>query len=238
GLLVTCGLRNVGMPSEGHGLHGTFSHLAALDVETTRTVGVDEAVMTARARVVDPGDVSDLAVLELTREIRTHAFTGKVEITDRTTNLGDAPTPAPILYHFNFGFPLWGPGAHLAIAAKETWPRDDDSRQSLDVWEHPPPPAETVERVLEHQVENDDGWGTALLRNELLGIELSLHWRAAELPRLHQWIDPSPGRYVLGIEPANCSTGGRAFDRAQGRLPMLGPGETRETRLVVEARQL
>lgn len=77
-----------------------------------------------------------------------------------------------------------------------------------------------------------------MLGNGLLGVELTLQWRAAELPRLHQWIDPSPGRYVLGIEPANCSTRGRAVDRAEGRLPMLEPGEMRETRLVVEARRV
>ena len=238
GLMVTCGLRNVGMPGEGHGLHGTASHLPAVDVDITRTLDAEEAWVSARARVVDPGDVSDDAVLELTREIRTHAFTGRVEITDRTTNQGREPTPAPILYHFNFGFPLWGPGAHLAMAATETWPRDEESRPSLEVWDHPPPPTKTAERVLEHRVEIDDGWGKAVLGNELLGVELLVRWRAAELPRLHQWIDPSPGRYVLGIEPANCSTRGRAVDRAEGRLPMLEPGGMRETRLVVEARRV
>jgi len=38
GLLVTCGLRNVGAPSEGHGLHGRYSHLPARNVLVTRTV--------------------------------------------------------------------------------------------------------------------------------------------------------------------------------------------------------
>jgi hypothetical protein len=32
GLVATCGLRNVGAPSEGHGLHGEISHQPARDV--------------------------------------------------------------------------------------------------------------------------------------------------------------------------------------------------------------
>ena len=53
----------------------------------------------------------------------------------------------------------------------------------------------------------------------------------SSLPRLWQWIDPALG--VLGIEPANCSVLGRAHDRAEGRLPVLGPGEERVTRLAI-----
>src|SRR4051794_26858987 len=51
GLLVTCGLRNVGLPSEGQPQHGWYSSLPARDVE------VDAAA--ARARVVEadvPGE--------------------------------------------------------------------------------------------------------------------------------------------------------------------------------------
>jgi hypothetical protein len=53
----------------------------------------------------------------------------------------------------------------------------------------------------------------------------------SSLPRLWQWIDPSLG--VLGIEPANCSVLGRAHDRAEGRLPVLAPGETRTSTLEI-----
>ncbi len=53
----------------------------------------------------------------------------------------------------------------------------------------------------------------------------------SSLHRLWQWIEPSYG--VLGIEPANCSVLGRAFDRAEGRLPVLAPGETRTSTLEI-----
>ena len=35
------------------------------------------------------------------------------------------------------------------------------------------------------------------------------------------------GTYVVGIEPANCSVGGRAKERAAGTLQFLEPGEQR-----------
>jgi hypothetical protein len=38
-------------------------------------------------------------------------------------------------------------------------------------------------------------------------------------------MNPAPGITVLGIEPANCSNGGRAHDRAEGPLPVLAAGE-------------
>ncbi|MFZ0015473.1 MAG: DUF4432 family protein [Acidimicrobiia bacterium] len=235
GLMVTCGLRNVGMPSEGHGLHGTFSHLAAETVAVSRVIDGATAHITARAVITDDAAPGPLRV---ERVIRNHAMGARLEVSDRTTNLGNEPTAAPLLYHFNFGYPLWGPGARLSIPTGHTIARDVASRASLDSWQSPPHVETTDERVLEHEIVPVDGWGAASIRNEALGIELSLHWRFAELPRLHQWIDPSPGMYVLGIEPANCSTMGRAHDRAEGRLPHLDPGETRDTTLVVTARRL
>ena len=59
------------------------------------------------------------------------------------------------------------------------------------------------------------------------GLQVAVTWSG--LDRLHQWTHPGVG--ALGIEPANCSVMGRAHDRAEGRLPVLGPGGERTTRL-------
>jgi hypothetical protein len=53
----------------------------------------------------------------------------------------------------------------------------------------------------------------------------------SSLPRLWQWIEPSYG--ALGIEPANCGVRGREHDRAEGRQPLLAPGEARTTTLEI-----
>jgi hypothetical protein len=232
GLMVTCGLRNVGMPSEGHGLHGTYSHLKATVESIDRHLAADSAYVEVRAAVEDAGATGHH--LHLERRVRTHTGRQRLEIEDLTTNLGRSPEPAPILYHFNFGYPLWSGRARLELGALRTTPRDPASEASLDSWDRPPSVEDTDERVLEHEVEPVEGWCSARLVNEAMSLAVTVGWRAAELPRLHQWIHPAPRVYVMGIEPANCSTSGRAHDRAEGRLPFLEPGETRETSLYVE----
>jgi hypothetical protein len=216
GLVTTCGLRNVGAPAEGHGLHGTFSHLRARDVSVAH--GAEEVV--ARARIVDASAIGHR--LEVEREVRTRVGSGSVTLTDVTTNLGPTSEPAPLLYHVNIGPPLWADGARLEVDSREVVPRDDEARAGLDAWDRAPalePGA--PERVFEHV-----GASHAVVANGDFRLEVS-----SDLPRLWQWVHPGYG--VLGIEPANCSVLGRAHDRAEGRLPELTPGETRRTTLTI-----
>ncbi len=234
GLVVTCGLRNVGMPSEGHGLHGSFSHLTASRLSVERVMD-DEPRIVVRGTMLDDAPPAPLRV---ERTIRVAAGEGRVDLVDTTTNLGDVPAEAPLLYHCNFGYPLWAPPAQLELPVIDTIPRDPDSEVALGVWHLPPEVEEAPERVLEQVLDPDLDWGWARLTNPGLGVEVTLGWDRAELPRLNQWLDPNPGMSVLGVEPANCSTRGRAADRAEGRLPFLEPGQVRKTHLRIEARRV
>jgi hypothetical protein len=227
GLLTTCGLANVGAPSEGHGLHGAYSHQPARDVEVQRT----EQLLIARG-VVRDGD------LELRRTITTRIGAGEVRVEDVVRNRGTEAVAAPILYHVNLGAPLWSPPARLRVGATgqaDPTPRDEDAALHLDGADRAPgvvPGA--VERVYEHGLTAaPDGWAQAAVHNPELGLTLTLRWDAGTLPRLHQWVHPAPGMGVLGLEPANCSVLGRAADRAQGRLPVLAPGAQRRTTVEV-----
>ena len=119
GLVTTCGLDNVGRPSEGIGLHGTYTSLPAVD-------GV----------VHDPRGL---------RVERTYdAAEGALRLVDLTTNGADVELEAPLLYHVN----LWAEGARVETDADEVVPRDADAAphdwRSPDsgpdvperVWEH------------------------------------------------------------------------------------------------------
>jgi hypothetical protein len=128
GLLTTCGLRNVGPPSEGQPQHGWYSSLPAREVAVAGPV--------ARARVVEadvPGET-----LELTRAIRVGEES--VCVVDVTRNAGHDPVPAPLLYHVNL---LWD---EVDVDSDEVLPRDDDARAGD--WRSAGPPG--PERVYEH----------------------------------------------------------------------------------------
>ena len=233
GLVTTCGLRNVGAASEGHGLHGRFSHLAARSVTVEREVLDGEVLVSARATIAEVAALGPQ--LRLERRIRTRTDRGLLELRDTTRNLGPEPEPAPLLYHVNLGAPLVDEGARLELDAVRTLPRDADAEAGLATLARPGPPLPGArEIVLEHEVRaGSDGWASARLVNERVGLALTLRWQAGTLPRLHQWVHPAPGTYALALEPANCSVLGRAADRAAGRLPLLAVGEVRTTELEV-----
>jgi Domain of unknown function (DUF4432) len=219
GLVTTCGLDNVGAPSEGIGLHGTYTFLAARDVGTEPS----------HEEIVVRGRVDDPRGLRVDRTIRTAIGSARVELVDRTTNVSDDALEAPVLYHVNLGWPFWDDGARVESEADEVRPRDDDA--APHEWSKAPPqPAELPERVWEHV-----GASRATVVNDALGLRLTVE---SDLPRLWQWVDPAPHVYALGLEPANCSVLGRAHDRAAGTLPFLGPGEERSTRIAIAVEEL
>ena len=113
GLVATCGLRNVGAASEGHGLHGEISHQPARDVRLARWVDGEQAIVSASATVTEVSALGHR--LELERTWTTRTGEGRLELVDVTRNLGPEPEPAPLLYHVNLGAPLWSPGATLAL---------------------------------------------------------------------------------------------------------------------------
>ena len=194
-------------------------------------------MLTARAAV---DEVSALGPhLRLERVVRTWSGSGRVEVSDRTINLGDAPEPAPLLYHVNLGPPLLDDDAEVRIASGRVLPRDADAAAGLARWSAPGKPERgAAELVFEHEVPADEhDWCRAALVNRSLGLEVELSWERGGLPRFHQWLHPASGIYVLGLEPANCSVLGRAADRAEGRLPLLAPGATRVTRLRLRCRR-
>jgi hypothetical protein len=234
GLVTTCGLRNVGVPSEGQGQHGDFHQQPARIEHVARTA---DGVVEVRGRIAETEALG--SPLEVERTWRTRVGEGRLELEDVTRNVGRATEPAPLLYHVNLGAPLWAAGAHLRMDAQETRPRDDAAAPFLYEWDRGPGIVDGAEeRVFEHEVApGADGWCTATVHNAALGLEVQVRWDAAELPRLWQWVHPAPGIGVLGIEPANCSVLGRAHDRAEHRLPTLAPGEERVTRLELRARR-
>ena len=112
GLLVTCGLSNVGPGCEIHGeshpQHGRFSNLPAVGIRSQIhwAEGAPEAVSLS-------GSVRETTVygvnLLLERTLRFAVGSPSIELSDVVRNEGFEPAPLFLLYHFNLGFPVVSP---------------------------------------------------------------------------------------------------------------------------------
>lgn len=244
GLLMTCGLTQVGAPNEDEGvalgLHGRVHHLPARQVAAEgRWVG-DEYEMRV-AGVIDEA-VMFGEHLRLTREIRSRLGQNRLEIHDRVENAGFEPAPHMILYHFNFGFPLLTEETVVQFPSRQVKVRDEGTPlNGYDQWQAPE--AGYRERVYYHQDLTVDEMGLAWagvnnprfpLPAGSCDLMVRLSWRPDQLPRLVQWKMAGAGLHVLGIEPANCLVEGRAVERRRGTLLFLEPGESRSYNLALE----
>lgn len=239
GLLVTCGLQNVGPASDDegvqHGVHGRVSHIPAREV-SARVIEADDG---AGARLVAEvsGIVRETDVygvdLVLRRRLRFPMGEPVVHIHDVVENRGYEPAGLMLLYHVNVGYPVVAPGSVLLAPDAEVVPRDEPAAAVLA--EHatfPPPQDGFGQLVYEHRLRDpgaerasfgvaNPGW------EPTGGITVSVEYDPRQLPHLWQWRMLGPGMYLTGLEPATCGILGRAIERERGTLVMLEPGEQR-----------
>ncbi len=86
---------------------------------------------------------------------------------------------------------------------------------------------------LHTMVPDKDGFTSAAFVNRGLGLGLGLRFTAGTLPYLSEWKMLADVDYVVGIEPVNAKIANRAALRAEGKLPTLSPGETRDMEVQV-----
>lgn len=245
GLLMTCGLTQVGSPGEDAGdalgLHGRAHHLPARHVVAEGHWTGDTYEIQVGGRMEEAATFGEHLVL--VREIRSVLGENRIMIKDVVENAGFAPTPHMILYHFNFGFPLLGETTEVDFPSRTVQPREPTTPvEGYAHWD--PPQADYQERVYYHQdLETKAGRAAVMIRNPefplaggggTIPMAVRLSWATENLPRLIQWKMAGAGAHVLGIEPANCYVEGRAVERDRGTLETLEPGESRTYELMLE----
>lgn len=238
GLMATCGLQNVGSPSEdegtAYGLHGGISATPASEIGVHSGWDGSEYRfrLTGRMR-----EVTSMGLfgpnLSLTRSISGVLGSNTIEISDTVENEGFTAAPLMLLYHFNLGFPLLDQGGKLLTASAKVTPRDATAETGLKAWHQVDAPKPGyAEQVFFHEMKADDkGWAKAMLvappRSEGGPLALCLEYDTTTLPRFIQWKQLGSGVFVMGLEPANCLVLGRGAERKAGTLQTLGPGERR-----------
>ena len=235
GMLTTCGLQNVGLPSEDegsrYGLHGRVSNIAARNV-THRVIEEDGRFVAEVTGELRETDVFGADLL-LRRRITLPMGETVVHVRDEVVNQGHAPAALMLLYHVNLGYPVVADGSVMRTPPAEIVPRDEGAERALpERTEFPAPQDGFVEKVYRHELAATEAdTVSASIVNPGFeptgGIGVTLSWDPRELPRMWQWRMLGPGMYVTGLEPANCGLAGRAAEREAGTLQMLEPGERR-----------
>jgi len=243
GLLMTCGMRQVGPPNvdEGEelGLHGRVHHSPAREVGVSTAWEGDEYVMAVRGVVEESIIYGEF--LRLTRTITSRLGSNVLEIDDTVENLAFQPTPFMLMYHFNLGFPLLDAATQITYPSRRRVPIDAATPEDGYVgWDRPDP--DYAARVYLHDdlIADAQGWAAAILDNPAFPlpggarpVRVKLTWATETLPKLTQWRMAGAGTHVLGIEPGNCHPIGRAETRAAGSLRFLQPGESQSFRLAL-----
>jgi len=246
GLLMTCGLTQVGSPcrdgGERLGLHGRAHHLSARHISTEGVWQGDEYYMTVS------GEIEEVSLfghhLRLTRHIRAQLGINRIVIDDLVENIGFQPAPHMLLYHFNFGFPLLGPQTVIHFPSRRVVSREKEvAVERFDCFEEPIDQCE--ERVFFHEdLDSEGNMAAVVISNPDFPVahgggsgplQVRVSWSLENLPRLVQWKMPTAGVYALGIEPANCYVHGRVWERENGTLITLDPGQRLRYELHVEA---
>ena len=243
GLLVTCGLQNVGPPGERDGkalgLHGRVSNTPASAVSHEARWDEKGCVLEARGEIRE-GRVFG-ANLVMRRSISARVGESRIRMENIVENEGFEPEPLMLLYHMNIGWPLLDETSRLIGPGKPgepPEPRDEEAQDGLESWDRFAGPAPGFkERVFFHHPEADaGGWTEARLENPALegGLALSVRFRPEELPEFVQWTMTGEGTYVLGLEPATCRVGGYEAEERAGRIIWLDPGEMRRFQLEID----
>jgi hypothetical protein len=230
GLLATCGLTNVGPPTQEPdetGLHGRLGACPAEQVSFSEWWEGDSPLMQVSGVIREA--VLFGPALEVRRTILARGDGAGLSVRDTITNIGARPAPCMLLYHINTGFPLLDDGTELILSAAKTEPRDAEAAEGIEDWARMHAPVTGYrEKVYFHTLRAEAGGqaSVAVVNRGLAGgLGLRLRFRTDELPCFTQWKMLGDKEYVLGIEPGNCFPMGREHERAAGRLVELAVGE-------------
>lgn len=218
GLITTCGLKNIGDPSGGYGLHDRIAHTPAQKVSVFADWVGDDYVMKVS------GEVRDSIVfgvnLVLKRTITTKLFSDSFTVEDTIVNEGFNNEDIALCYHCNFGYPLVQEGAKMINIPSDicdiTAPIHNKEEECI--------PVDFTDDVVTVGIENDH-----------MGAYLT--YETKNLPDFLVWKMMGESEYVVGLEPRTTSLGGDDI-RNQNKFVSLNPFEEYTTKLKFEMKSI
>jgi len=176
--------------------------------------------------------------LQLSTRIATVPGSNALTICDEVINMRAVEAELELLYHCNFGPPFLGAGAVLVAPSREVAPRDARAVEGISTYAtYGAPEPGYVEQVYWHELAAAPGGATlTMLRNAAGDKGAVLRFNQKQLPCFTQWKNTGAASdgYVTGLEPGTNFPNAKAFEREQGRVLKLGPGESHCVDLRVE----
>jgi hypothetical protein len=176
--------------------------------------------------------------LRLVSTLQTASGSNSLTITDEVTNFGDEPGELQLMYHTNLGRPFLEPGASLVAAAREVAPYDVHSANAIERWTEfeEPKPGFVQQCFFVEPIADEHGVATAMLRNHGQDKGIALSFNVRELPCFTLWKNTAGAAdgYVTGLEPGTSYPNLKSFERNQGRVIALSPGESYRASLTIE----
>lgn len=215
-------------------LHGRISNTPAHFVEVSVTPGA-----TGKLSVTGIIDETMMFGPHFRLKSTTETVPGSNSLTliDEVTNMRGTPGELELLYHTNFGGPFLDEGAKLIAPIQEVAPRDARAVEDIATWDtYRGPTTGYVEQCYFLDLAaRKSGETLVLLKNGHGDKGVSLRFNKQQLPYFTQWKNTTAEAdgYVTGLEPATNYPNLKTYERQQGRVVVLKPGETYSTRMEI-----
>ena len=217
GMLVTCGLDNVGGHAVEGGIfptHGRTSHVPAKNFGTNTFWDGDNYILRAAGEVHQTKMFS--RHLSIRRTIETGLNDKVIKLHDVITNFEAEDEPYMLLYHFNFGYPLLCADSRVTTSKATVKPLNDMSNDPNHMME----PVDGRGEELYFYTDLDDR-ACGVIYNEALELGAYIAWDTKNLPNFLEWKNMKSHDYVLGIEPCNTCGLNRDDATKAGKIAIL-----------------
>lgn len=234
GMLMTCGLENIGRAGEWDGYeyphHGSIRHEAAKSV----TTGLSEDGREWVEGIIEI-ELEDGSHYSMNRRIT--CTENQVTVEDTVKNLSDQPQAVYIMYHYNFGRPFLDEKLELNPNALDSKPRSEAAEKDIDNMLNVTPPVDNFEgQVFNHFY--DAGQQHIRAYNPTNGITVEIGFDGSTLPFINHWKQLSTDQYVVAMEPCNSIPLGKVGTMEAKTAKYLDAGESITYRTWLKFNQL
>ncbi|MCL2630981.1 MAG: aldose 1-epimerase family protein [Firmicutes bacterium] len=197
GFLFTCGLDNIGNPTEKSVQHGRIgaSPASIIRKEVIIENGITVAIL--------EGEVSQTALFGENLVLRRcyKIYPDKLIVSDEVLNKGFKPQDIYLLYHFNIGYPLLDEKTEIISNSVSIIGRDEKSKKNeKTAGVFSAPDKDYAEENFIHSFSEPKTQIDII--NKKLGLKLSFNYKNEILKYFLQWKNALSGDYALGIEPS------------------------------------